>query len=170
MANSNPIPPVLSAKEIARFWSKVHKGPHCWLWTGGTGRAKRKGYGVLQINKRVFRAHRIAVFLATGQWPVWPVLAMHHCDTPLCCRYDPRHIQIGTLQQNRADCVKKGRHARGERQSKARLTERDINPIRARLAKGIHQTALAREYKVGITTIWNIAHNLTWRHVPHAME
>ena len=41
-----------------RFWSKVEKGPGCWLWTGsrcGSGR----NYGQFVAGKS-FRAHRVS--------------------------------------------------------------------------------------------------------------
>lgn len=163
MATVRSTPPELSAKDIKRFWSKVQKGPGCWLWTGGTSAS---GYGQFKAKGKNRRAHRIAVLLATGKWPEWPALAMHNCDIPLCCRYDPEHVQYGTLQENRMDCERKKRHAHGETNGRARLTAQDVLDIRARLADGISQMALGNEYGISHSTVWYIAHNLTWKHMP----
>jgi HNH endonuclease len=108
----------LSDRLAARFWSKVDKhgplpehcpelGP-CWVWTRATDPA---GYGRFGIGSRganrVFFAHRVALAL-TGTIPPDDLDACHRCDNPPCC--NPGHLFLGTLLDNMADMVAKGRN------------------------------------------------------------
>jgi hypothetical protein len=47
----------------------------------------------------------------------------------------------------------------------AKLTEQDVVVIRQRLKEGCFMRALAEEYGVGLTAIFNIKHRHTWREV-----
>lgn len=95
----------------ARLWERVEvREPHeCWLWTGGTD---TNGYGRMKVSGKghEIRAHRMAYRLACSH-PIEPEVVMHICDERLCC--NPLHLRGGTHADNRADCVRKGRHATG---------------------------------------------------------
>lgn len=132
MPNVKPTPiPVLTARDIARFWSKIDKtrGPDaCWLWTGAR-HLKGLPYGKFSVSRSLgyplrecylLAAHRVAYFLTKGVDP-GELLVCHDCpagDNALCC--NPAHHWLGTSEQNTADRDKKGRTARGDR-SGARL-------------------------------------------------
>jgi len=116
-----------------RFDAKVDRTPGhgpeglCHVWTGTTTRG---GYGMFWLNGRMQLAHRVARFLATGEWPAFKVL--HSCDFPPCVRED--HLFDGTQADNVADCVAKGR-ARGgsqpgESNAHAKLTAGQVDKIR----------------------------------------
>lgn len=162
MATVRSTPPILSAKDIERFWSKIQKGPDCWIWTGGVFPS---GYGKFKVQGKNRRAHRVAILIATGKWPEWPAIAMHKCDVRLCCRYDLQHVHWGSLQGNRDDCVRKGRHAYGERIGLAKLTENIVREIKKRIDQGESRPALAVEYKLGTSSIHRIANNQCWKHI-----
>jgi len=105
----NPTPPLLTAQDIERFWSKVDRtGDGCWLWTAGRD---KNGYGKIQA-RRHLRAHRVALFLITGEWPA---MAIHGCDNPPCCRVGDGHLRAGNLRDNIDDMMSKGRQATGLR-------------------------------------------------------
>jgi hypothetical protein len=51
---------------VERFWSKVEKSDGCWLWSGYVN---DKGYGTLQLEGKMRRAHVFAFELANGPVP-----------------------------------------------------------------------------------------------------
>src|SRR5260370_18568911 len=89
----------------------------------------------------------------------------HSCDNGSCGR--GTHLFLGTLADNNHDRAQKGRSACGQRQPGTKLTERMIECIRwsFRIA-GMRISKLARMYEVGETTVGNIVHYRTWKHVP----
>lgn len=156
-----------------RFWSKVNKTSGCWEWTGKQW--NKTWYGVFWLNGRNHGAHRIAYELSVG--PIPPGLCvLHICDNPLCVR--PDHLRLGTHAENRADCVAKGRQAkgatywaisqpeklaRGERHWGAKLTEEQVRDIRART--DMSGAAIAREYGISRTTVYDIRNRRIWTHI-----
>lgn len=103
---------------VARLWSKVaipstprHENL-CWPWTGSTA----KGYGQIKVDGVVLRAHRVAYEIVCGQ--IGPDdHIMHTCDNPLCV--NPRHLRLGSREDNMADMAAKGRAWRGGPRKKA---------------------------------------------------
>lgn len=97
----------------ARLWARVEKGDGCWNWTGKA--AAEDGYGLLQgPDRRLVRAHRLSWELANGPIPAgqW---VLHRCDNPRCVR--PDHLFLGTVVENVADMMAKGRHVTQRRQT-----------------------------------------------------
>jgi hypothetical protein len=89
-----------------RSWRKLDKREEgCWLWKATVG---NKGYGVMGVNGKAMRAHRISYMLAYGEIPHGMVV-MHTFDTPNCVR--PDHLKLGTRDDNAKDRAKKGRRA-----------------------------------------------------------
>ncbi len=95
-----------------RFWEKVHKcdPSECWLWRAGLS---TQGYGRMSSPGKsgpVLMAHRVSYEFANG--PIPPGLwVLHRCDVPRCV--NPAHLFLGTVADNNADKVAKGRHPRG---------------------------------------------------------
>lgn len=153
-----------------RFWKKVDKcGPSirsdlgpCWVWTAGKN---DDGYGYFWLDGRVVSAHRVSLFLTTGLWPV--LQALHRCDNPPCVRAS--HLFEGTVADNMADMIAKGRDRknprRGEQHVTSKLTNDDIIDIRTLSAMGATQDSLAREFGVHQTRVSKIIRRTAWRHV-----
>lgn len=174
-------------EDIARrLYARVDRsgGPDaCWPWQG---RSVDKGYGRFSYRGRGVGAHRVALMLHLGIELDPDTLVCHHCDNPPCC--NPRHLFVGTVADNNADMVVKGRQAVGDRHGSrthpdafpgppvrprlmgtlnpsAKLVESDIPTIRLRLARGETHAAIAADYGVVPPTISKIALGLRWRHV-----
>ena len=135
----------------------------CYLWVG----APSRGYGEMKVEGRVRNAHHVAWYLKTGAWPTLNVL--HKCDTPLCVRID--HLFEGTQTDNMRDCAAKGRLVsnlstrRGELAHNAVLTETIVREIRARVAAGEAQRAVARRLGIARDTLRHVVRGDTWAHV-----
>jgi hypothetical protein len=169
--------PIDATIDQHRFWRKVNKaGPvhptlktRCWLWTGcKTG----YGYGQLNVNGIMVRAHRVAWVLFRGSIPdgMW---VLHGCDVPACV--NPDHLFLGDHDANMADKVKKGRSwsPAGVSHGNAKLTDEDVLAIRrthvcAHPQLGVRP--LARKYRVAHTTIKNIVLGRSWEHLLPSMK
>lgn len=150
---------------LERFWARVEVTDSCWLWRGRCGNTP---YGQIGIRyNQVVYAHRLSFELATRE-PVPPGLfVLHRCDTPRCVR--PDHLFLGTLADNSADCIAKGRVARGERNGTSALTDDQVLRIRARYVPGrVKQRDLAREFGVTQATVGRVVRGELWRHVTAA--
>ena len=151
-----------------KFWARVRfDGPiirpelgHCWLWQGFID---KDGYGLVKFDGQTRRAHRVAVFFETGQWP--EPCGLHHCDNPPCC--NPTHIFEGTVADNNKDAAAKHRSnwISGSKHVESKLTEVQVLAIRSRVSNGEVQRSLAKEYGVSPSIICEIVSRKRWRHV-----
>jgi DNA-binding XRE family transcriptional regulator len=149
---------------FVRFWAKVDKnGPihpvlktRCWIWLGSIS---SNGYGQFWLNGKAVRVHRVVWFLTHSEWP--KAHCLHHCDNPPCC--NPAHLFEGTVQDNHADMVRKGRSTLGSKNGAAKLTEVKAAQIRKMYASGnFTQVKLAELYDVSQTTVSDIVLNRHW--------
>lgn len=164
-----------------RFWRGVDKsGPihpglktRCWLWTAFTDRR----YGKIIAFGEQF-AHRVSWVIHFGPVPNG-LCVLHHCDNPSCV--NPKHLFLGTQQDNMTDMNIKGRHskgethgsktrpekvARGEAHGRSKLTGNDVLEIR-RLYKTtkLSQRKLAIMFDVSQVTIGKIILRELWKHI-----
>lgn len=132
-------------------------GEGCWEWTGVRDRA---GYGLVWLPDHSRPAHRLAYWLAYGPFDETKKVC-HHCDNPPCAR--PDHLFVGTDKDNHNDRDRKGRVAHGETHYMAKLTQAQVNEIRAR--RGPYGTGkrLAEEFGVSRSVISMIWNNRIWQ-------
>lgn len=135
----------------------------CWLWLG----CLLRGYGVMSVNNKQQKAHRVSYELNKGKIPRG-LFVCHRCDNPCCV--NPDHLFLGTSAENTADKVAKGRQANGPRlgrtqtgshNANAQLTETQVAAIRA--ATGIFQKELAKQYGVSQSHISLIKRGGAWQ-------
>ena len=86
-----------------RFLERVGDKSDCWVWTGGVNTG---GYGMFWTGNRNTLSHRYAYEKYVGKIPKG-MLACHRCDNRRCV--NPKHIFIGTHQDNTIDAFQKGR-------------------------------------------------------------
>lgn len=109
------------------FWSfvAVKEPDECWPWLGGR---QKDGYGRYLVSNGKYRlAHQIAFALKNGGIDT-TLEVMHSCDYPRCC--NAAHLSQGTKIDNRLDCVRKNRHAKGETSGRSILTKEQVDSIR----------------------------------------
>jgi len=153
----------LTAKDIARFWSRVPRldSSKCWNWAGCLD---SNGYGVMSIKNQAKRAHRVSFMIHYGSTR-GGMHVLHRCDNPACV--NPSHLFEGTNTDNVADMVDKERNPRGETCGLSRFSESQILEIRSKYVKNVYgMKRLAREFGTCQSTINKILKRRTWKHVP----
>ena len=110
-----------------RFWSKVdiRNSEECWNWLG----SKHLEYGRLKYHNQHYRSHRVSWTYFYGRIPTG-LCVLHHCDNRTCV--NPGHLFLGTIIDNIADMVRKGRNARGRKTTwdRQKLTPKEVRLIR----------------------------------------
>lgn len=141
---------------VDRFWTKVDRSAgdsRCWPWLAYRG---PKGYGRFFAGGKMWVAHAVAWRIENGE-PAHGLFVLHRCDNPSCC--NPRHLFLGTIQDNNRDMVAKGRH--GSMVHPERRPRGDSHPARLhpeRMARGdrngsrLHPERLARGARNGAHT------------------
>ncbi len=190
MAVAHRIAPVLTIKDIKRFWAHVsfnHDGCCPWVM-----KPLASGYGQFTIADQFYRAHAIARYLATGEWP-GNLLTCHSCDNPLCCR--PSHLWLGTHADNHRDRNNKGRQAkgdnngsrlhpeclargdcngsrryperlmRGESHHHAKLTSSQVQELRILKTAGHSAKKLAIKFGISSTHVHRLVRGELWGHI-----
>ena len=95
--------PVLSVAE--RLAAGLERKPNgCLEWVG---LVNDQGYGLIKVDGKTLKTHRLAWGLAHPDEPPPPVVRHFVCDNPPCC--DTEHLRRGTKADNNADMWAKGR-------------------------------------------------------------
>lgn len=129
----------------------------CWLWIFGTD---KDGYG-LTAN---IRAHRESYERHIGHIPDG-MLVCHKCDTPSCV--NPGHLFVGTPMDNSLDCKTKGRQSKGSDVYNSKLSQDQIDAIRA---DSRSSRIVGRELGVSHRTIQLVRRGESWAHVESEVE
>jgi hypothetical protein len=126
----------------SHFWARVDVAGDCWTWTGSRF---PDGYGQVHHDGSSHGAHRIAWALANQACLLPGYVVRHDCDNPPCC--NPDHLRPGTVADNAADMVSRGRSTRGR--SRSIPTGADSPAWREQCRRG-HDAALRYRTKDGV--------------------
>lgn len=120
------------------------------------------GYPKMKFKNKTWRINRFMYCLYYQQSPddIKNYVLCHTCDNRLCV--NPEHLIKSTQDYNMKDMVNKNRSPIGERNSRAKLTENDVNFI---LDSEMNNNELAIVFEVTSRTIKNVRKKLTWKHV-----
>lgn len=127
------------------FWNRVDRSggrDACWPWLGRI-MAARGGYGRLKFKGRMVGAHRMALFLASGEDRAGE-FACHRCDNPICC--NPEHLFWGTPKDNVVDSIVKGR-------KRGRPGKINVEEMLSLRAQGQSYTQIAARFSVNQASI-----------------
>ena len=142
----------------SRFWSKVNKGPKCWMWIGGVSSS---GYGTSYIPPNSMSSHRVSWTIKYGSIPKGMFIC-HRCDNKLCVR--PSHLFLGTQKDNMIDASEKKRlgKAKGQTHGRSKLTEKQVKHIR--IDHRFHRI-IALEYNINKDAVGKIKRKERWKHI-----
>lgn len=135
----------------------------CWLWLL---HVNHKGYGILNLDGRSQRAHRVSWAAANGRAVPDGMLVCHHCDVPSCV--NPQHLFIGDYSANTLDSVSKGRHFvanHPEHNGRRKLSDQQIAFVREHATPSHPEysySALGRMFGVGPIAIARAARGETF--------
>lgn len=142
-----------------RLLKKVRVLPNgCWEYTGQRRKDKFE-YGLIWVNGKNVRAHRVSYEIHKGSVPEG-LNVLHSCDYPPCI--NPDHLFVGTRAVNNDDAKQKGRNVKGRTHGAARFSEEDVRAIRA---SSENQDFLAKQYGVAQSTISRIRTRSRWKHL-----
>jgi hypothetical protein len=145
-----------------RLWRHIdRRGPdECWPWKG----KRTRGYGITAIGRHGLLAHRVVWETVYGPIPQG-LCVCHRCDHPECC--NPKHLWLGTHDENMTDMSVKGRTSRqrGESNASHKLTEPQVVELRRKQKAGESYASLAVQFGISETTVWEIAGRRTWIHI-----
>ena len=144
-----------------RFWDKVIvlSEDECWEWAASL---TKKGYGSFGWTSGSEYAHRVSWILHFGNISD-DLHVLHSCDNRRCV--NPKHLFLGTTQDNSKDMVSKGRSMTNERNPMSKLKEEDVREIRDILrspGRPSHRK-LAKMFDVSSGTISLISSNHIWK-------
>lgn len=179
---TTPVEPFLE-----RLWNGVQICEHgydcpfcCWTWLkthdeDGYGKFSmtnaQKRHIMSPVTRIIYEIHH-ARPIPDG------LLVCHWCDMAWCTNY--HHFFLGTYNDNRQDCIRKGRHAKGdtagsrlhpeafphgEEHYRAKLTEEDVHNIRDAARHGTTRQVLADQYGVSKFAINCVVNHKTWKHI-----
>ena len=158
-------------QRINHYTCKTDNDEECWVWA--TSR-DTSGYALLWWEGQQRRAARL-LCAERGDALAADLVVMHICDNPPCM--NPKHLKIGTVQDNVLDAFSKGRRkgtkgqdshrwgmghmVAGEKQGRAKLTWPLVREIRS-IGHLYTQDDLAAKYGVSQPTIGDVLRKETW--------
>jgi hypothetical protein len=149
----------------------------CRLWQGAID---KYGYGKKKVRYSrdgpwiAEKVHRWALNMSRERRLRPEQVVLHLCDNPLCYRID--HLKVGTVQDNNADMLAKGRaskppvnHLHGERHGMSKLNAEKVADIRRWHAEGVPKQQIADRLEISRTTVRRVIEGISWAEAPPGM-
>lgn len=151
----------------------------CWEWSGALNDS---GYGMVTYNQKVQKAHRISWLIFKGEIPLKKLIC-HHCDNRKCV--NPKHLYIGTHQDNSRDAVNRRRYWYGEEWRKrnqvvlnrvgekhhnSKLTLNSVKDIFELKELGLSQVEIGSIFGVSYSTIGEVLRGQIWSKALNEVE
>lgn len=154
----------LDQREIVRGLLRnvnIDPGSGCWLWQKSLN---TDGYGRMVIEGKEYKVHRLSAWVFLGMQDD-DLQALHECDNPACANL--QHLFLGTHQDNMRDRDAKGRTGErmGESNPRAIVTEAIVKEMRKRRKQGETGKALALDYGISSSHVYEICTYRKWKHV-----
>lgn len=123
-----------------------------------TYRKDRRGYGDMWFDGRLVKHHRYVYCKHHGVslTSIATLVVRHTCDNPSCV--NPKHLELGTHQDNMNDMKSRDRQPKGETHHRAKLTDAQVAEIRE-LARRQSQVEIAKTYGVSQWLVSQIVNN-----------
>jgi hypothetical protein len=139
----------------------THTRDECLKWpfnisADGYGRVNYPDYKGTKMT-----ASRVMCIIAHGNPPSERHEAAHSCGNGNKGCVNPRHLRWATKAQNERDKILHGTSNRGHRQHKSKLTQADVQQIRAAYPEK-KQQELADEYGIDQSTVSDIVRRRRW--------
>lgn len=154
----------------AEFRRRVRKTSTCHWWLGAKDTSGDITYGRFNFRGWRVRAHRAAWEFAHGEPPPSDMFVCHTCDNGLCV--NPKHLFLGTHQDNMDDMVSKGRAKgnKGEANGFSKLTEKEVVEMRELYrTQEWRMPDLAKRYSISLCLTHMVIRGKRWAHVPGAV-
>lgn len=132
-----------------------------------TPQIQNNGYVTVSMRRKTVSVHRLVLLAFVGPCPIGCEAAHENGD-----RTDNRleNLSWKSKHDNAIDRDRHGTTYRGERHHLSKLTEQQVREIRQRYVSRNgrdfgNTQQLAREYGTTESNIYDITHNVTWKHV-----
>jgi len=155
------------ASEVAleRFLRGIVKeDTGCWFCEGSYRLSN--GYFEIKVDRiksmgRLYRnrIHRLSYSHFIGIIPRH-LFVLHRCDNRKCC--NPKHLFLGTYDDNLKDMAAKDRSAFGERSGQAKLSEAQVMSIYDLHDTGMFQREIADRFGITQTAVGLIIRGKRW--------
>lgn len=149
----------MKRSSIDLFWKKVEKSgaDACWVWRGAKN---ENNYGRVNIDGKLYFAHRFAWELANGRSVPDGLVIRHTCDNSLCC--NPAHLLAGTQTENIRDMEMRERANRNGLRTR-KFTKEQVLEIVKLNSDGAGKKAIGKMFGVSATCIMDILRGNAYR-------
>jgi hypothetical protein len=128
------------------------------------GCSTNDGYPRYSVNGVLDFGHRHSYRQHFGEIPK-EMVVMHSCDNRSCVNIN--HLSLGTIQDNIKDRDLKGRTAKGEKNGRSKLSEKDVLSI---LKSTDSSWKLSKSLNVDPKVIRDIRGGKTWRYLTNIIQ